>query len=74
MYIYRPCIAGVLISPYDIQQILAAVHFVRIHGEQLEQVEFLGSQIHLPFSDDHPPALTVNLHTSLHQHLVIHLA
>ena len=47
MYIYGAHVARVLIAPDNIQQVLSAVHLVRIEDEKLEHIELLRSQIDL---------------------------
>ena len=41
MYIYGAHVARVLIAPDNIQQVLSAVHLVRIEDEKLEHIELL---------------------------------
>ena len=60
MYIYGAHVARVLIAPDNVQQVLSAVHLVRIEDEKLEHIELLRSQIDLAVSDEDSSALAVD--------------
>ena len=45
MYVHRPRITRVLVSPDDVQEVLSAVHFIRILSKKLKKIEFLRCQV-----------------------------
>lgn len=51
VYIHRPDISRIIITPDRIQQMVTAVDFIRIQRHQLQQIKFLRCQIDL-FSAD----------------------
>ena len=59
MYIHRPHISGIFISPYDIQQIFTAVYFIGIKYQKFQYIEFFRSQIDLSGTDKDSAAFTV---------------
>lgn len=61
MHIHCAYIARVIIAPHCIEQMIAAVHLVRIQRHQLQQIEFLRCQVDLPSGDIQSPALTVQM-------------
>ena len=46
MHVHRAVIAGVLIAPHHVEQVLPGVHPARVAQQQLHQVELLGGEIH----------------------------
>ena len=60
MNIDRTYIARILVSPDNIQKILAAVHLIGIEYKQLENIEFLGCEIDLLVVDVDPAALAIH--------------
>ena len=61
MYVHSPHIAGVFVTPHNIQQILPAVNLVWIKDQKLQHVKFFGGEIDLFPMDKYSPALAVQL-------------
>ena len=59
MYVHSPDVSGIFITPYNIQQVFAAVHFVGIRHQKLQNVKFLGGEIDLPSGNKDAAAFTI---------------
>ena len=46
MYIYGTHISRIFITPDNVEQILSAVHLVRMKDQKLQHIKFFGSQVY----------------------------
>ena len=60
MYIHCTYITRILISPYNIQQVLTAVNLIRIKYQELQYIKFLCCQINLFSCNKYTSAFTVH--------------
>ena len=71
MYIHSAYISWIVGTPYQLQQVLSAVHFVRVQHKKLQYFELFGCQTDLFSLNICPSAITIQLQISALQNTAV---